>query len=576
MFFLLVLLFIVVPIVGALRDHPGRPGDRRAADDRDPDGRLDPGLDAAALAGPRARGGASTRRSPRGACPAREVLDGALVIFGGALLLTPGFITDVFGLVAAAAAHARRDAPPARAPLRQASRCAAVRRGAPGRAARGRHDVTATSRARHTRSTRGACRERRPRARGAAAGLGGEGRFSDAVTVAFGDGAADLYGVARMGLAGRRGGGAWRSSSAAASRSPCVPRAAWRWTARRRAGRRSPPPGWTPRSIEPLRRWRLQLRGRRRDRWTSSSRRSARRPSWPPTIRRPRPAAWHGYEQLCRVRGAATVGDRRSRCARWASAGTPGARRTGTASPWPARSACGWARTWPSRCRRAPRQGRRTPTSWWRRDHGGRRGRRRRRRRAGRAVGRGPAAVDHLRRRGAPAPRRPRAVGGRGRPLPGEIAGEVVCGTTLDLGRLRLDCAFFRWRGRAARASGATTSCAAPTAAEPSVARAQPVPEIELDALARELHRALAREAGQDGVQGLLLGNAVVERLLATEARGDLERLAAVLAQGGEDVDEELAVGVLVSPTSRFFERRGRSGYASRRSRCRRAPCPRR
>jgi UPF0716 protein FxsA len=30
--------------------------------------------------------------------PAREVLDGALVIFGGVLLLTPGFITDVLGL----------------------------------------------------------------------------------------------------------------------------------------------------------------------------------------------------------------------------------------------------------------------------------------------------------------------------------------------------------------------------------------------------------------------------------------------------------------------------------------------
>jgi UPF0716 protein FxsA len=29
--------------------------------------------------------------------PAREVLDGALVIFGGALLLTPGFVTDVLG-----------------------------------------------------------------------------------------------------------------------------------------------------------------------------------------------------------------------------------------------------------------------------------------------------------------------------------------------------------------------------------------------------------------------------------------------------------------------------------------------
>jgi UPF0716 protein FxsA len=31
--------------------------------------------------------------------PAREVLDGALVLFGGALLLTPGFITDVLGVL---------------------------------------------------------------------------------------------------------------------------------------------------------------------------------------------------------------------------------------------------------------------------------------------------------------------------------------------------------------------------------------------------------------------------------------------------------------------------------------------
>ena len=31
--------------------------------------------------------------------PAREVLDGVLVIFGGAFLLTPGFITDVFGAI---------------------------------------------------------------------------------------------------------------------------------------------------------------------------------------------------------------------------------------------------------------------------------------------------------------------------------------------------------------------------------------------------------------------------------------------------------------------------------------------
>jgi UPF0716 protein FxsA len=34
-----------------------------------------------------------------GRAPAREVADGVLVIFGGALLLTPGFITDILGLL---------------------------------------------------------------------------------------------------------------------------------------------------------------------------------------------------------------------------------------------------------------------------------------------------------------------------------------------------------------------------------------------------------------------------------------------------------------------------------------------
>ncbi|HET8673628.1 MAG TPA: FxsA family protein [Thermoleophilaceae bacterium] len=33
----------------------------------------------------------------RGAMPHREVLDGVLVIFGGAFLITPGFLTDVIG-----------------------------------------------------------------------------------------------------------------------------------------------------------------------------------------------------------------------------------------------------------------------------------------------------------------------------------------------------------------------------------------------------------------------------------------------------------------------------------------------
>ena len=60
-----------------------------------------------ALAGPGGRGGASTRRCRRAAPPAREVIDGALVIFGGALLLTPGFLIDILGVVPAAAADAR-------------------------------------------------------------------------------------------------------------------------------------------------------------------------------------------------------------------------------------------------------------------------------------------------------------------------------------------------------------------------------------------------------------------------------------------------------------------------------------
>jgi UPF0716 protein FxsA len=34
-----------------------------------------------------------------GRVPAREAIDGVLVVFGGALLLTPGFVTDVLGVL---------------------------------------------------------------------------------------------------------------------------------------------------------------------------------------------------------------------------------------------------------------------------------------------------------------------------------------------------------------------------------------------------------------------------------------------------------------------------------------------
>jgi UPF0716 protein FxsA len=51
----------------------------------------------------RSQGRAAWRRFnlalAQGRVPGREVADGALVIFGGALLLTPGFITDIFGIL---------------------------------------------------------------------------------------------------------------------------------------------------------------------------------------------------------------------------------------------------------------------------------------------------------------------------------------------------------------------------------------------------------------------------------------------------------------------------------------------
>ena len=52
------------------------------------------------------------RALDEGRVPARETADGALVIFGGALLLTPGFVTDVLGLACVA--------PPTRALVRKA------------------------------------------------------------------------------------------------------------------------------------------------------------------------------------------------------------------------------------------------------------------------------------------------------------------------------------------------------------------------------------------------------------------------------------------------------------------------
>src|SRR4051812_39931826 len=114
---------------------------------------------------------------------------------------------------------------------------------------------------------------------------------------------------------------------------------------------------------------------------------------------------------------------------------------------------------------------------------------------------------------------------------------------------------------RAATASAATTCCGASTwrscrsRACALVVAAEPVPEVELEALARELLRPHARQARQHRLERLLLGHAGVERLLAPEPGGDLQRLAPVLAQRREDVDQEVAVGDRLADLERRMPR---------------------
>ena len=94
----LVVLFIVVPIARALGDHPDRRADR---------GLADPAL----LLADALLGSLLLRHQGRGAWqrfnkaiaerrfPGKEVADGLLIAIGGTLLLAPGFLTDIVGVV---------------------------------------------------------------------------------------------------------------------------------------------------------------------------------------------------------------------------------------------------------------------------------------------------------------------------------------------------------------------------------------------------------------------------------------------------------------------------------------------
>ena len=75
-----------------------------------------------------------------GKMPHREVIDGVLVVFGGAFLITPGFITDVVGILLLV--------PPTRAVIRRLLVSRLGRRIAVNAATRGRmrYDVEGTAR----------------------------------------------------------------------------------------------------------------------------------------------------------------------------------------------------------------------------------------------------------------------------------------------------------------------------------------------------------------------------------------------------------------------------------------------
>jgi hypothetical protein len=263
--------------------------------------------------------------------------------------------------------------------------------------------------------------------------------FSDAVTVAFGDPAVELYGVARLGLAegGASGlaivfhGGEPVAVSAEGGVEVAAP-ARWEDVA---------VAGLDTSVVEPLRRWRLQFAG---DGAAFDLDLAATGPlaELDPEHAVAKAGGMAGYEQPVRVSGAATIGGERLAVdglgQRGHSWGAPDWERIELA-----RTVSAWLGDDLAVSLTAIR-----PAG--KRDHA-------REAVAAAILERGedgePRAVD------VADPRLSTTYDGEGRQrsaglelwidedgYPRRAAGEVACGTSLDLGRLRLECAFFRWR----------------------------------------------------------------------------------------------------------------------------------
>jgi hypothetical protein len=266
--------------------------------------------------------------------------------------------------------------------------------------------------------------------------------FSDAVTIAFGDERSDLYGVARVGLAR---GGASGLVILFHGGEPVTVRAEGGVALDQR------PSGWEEVSaagldtavVEPLRRWRLQFAGDEAslDLELEAIGAIAELPADHPAARA---GGMTGYEQAVRVRGLATVGERRldvrglgQRGHSWGEPDWERIQVARTVSAWLGEELA------VSAVAIRPRKGKEHADELV-------------------AATLLQADGDEPTASLVEDPRISTTYDGEGRQrhaglelwvgkddaLPWQLAGEAICGTSLDLGRLRLDCAFFRWRGR--------------------------------------------------------------------------------------------------------------------------------
>jgi hypothetical protein len=267
--------------------------------------------------------------------------------------------------------------------------------------------------------------------------------FSDAVTCAFGDPRTDVYGVARLGLAE---GGASGLVLLFAGGEPVAVSAEGGVAAPSGAGWEGvSAAGLDTQVVEPLARWTLSFAGD-----DAAFDLELEALGAPAELDPGHPAAkaggMTGYEQLVRVRGGVTAGARRLRVdglgQRGHSWGAPDWERMALA-----RTLSAWMGEDLAVTLTAVRPAKAS-------DHGGELV-------AATILERGGSEDDGgpgVRPMPVADPRVSTTYDDEGRQrraglelwvdedgYPRRAAGEVVCGTSLDLGRLRLDCAFFRW-----------------------------------------------------------------------------------------------------------------------------------